>query len=323
MTTQRFSIVPAHAVSDPNLTDSEYRTLSAVATYADKNGWCWPSQSKLAEIRGVSRKTINQHVKRLNSLGYLNVIARAREDGGQTSNMMQVKMDYPYQPDEKTPLLRQEVTPPVTSEGYTPCNSQEVTPPVTSEGYTNTTINNTDNTKEEESTPPPAKPKPRHIANMEARDELANLSPTLQAMATAVSDVCKRPVDASILEHSYQLIGMDATPELVRELFSGAGCYWLTKGAGAWHDGNGRVYPKNIVNDWHWALQWKENHTSGGAWAELYAKHIAPLQSVDGAELKERVRLLPFDIKERLSEIGVKQAGQIARLSLAQFAGGG
>ncbi|MCA9982148.1 MAG: hypothetical protein KDD89_14990, partial [Anaerolineales bacterium] len=94
-------------------------------------------------------------------------------------------------------------------------------------------------------------------------------------------------------------------------------------GAGSWDDGSPRPYPGNIASDWRRAVEWAETNTSGGAWAELYAKHIAPLQSVDGAELKERVRLLPFDIKERLSEIGVKQAGQIARLSLAQFAGGG
>ena len=177
--------------------------------------------------------------------------------------------------------------------------------------------------QEEESAPPPAKPKPKHIANMEAMEQSASLSPHVKALADAIVDVTSSlSITQNIIDVAYTLNGWDATPELVRELFSGAGCYWLTEGAGAWHDGNGRVYPKNIVNDWHWALQWKENHTSGGAWAELYAKHIAPLQSVDGAELKERVRLLPFDIKERLSEIGVKQAGQIARLSLAQFAGG-
>ena len=93
---QRFSITPAKAATDNELTDSEHRTLAVIGIYGDKNGWCWPSQSTLAEMRGVSRKTINVHIKRLIDLGYLNIQPRYdNETGAQKSNMMQIKFDFP------------------------------------------------------------------------------------------------------------------------------------------------------------------------------------------------------------------------------------
>ncbi len=93
---QRFSITPAKAATDNELTDSEHRTLSVIGIYGDKNGWCWPSQSTLAEQRSVSRKTINVHIKRLIDLGYLNIQPRYdNETGAQKSNMMQIKFDFP------------------------------------------------------------------------------------------------------------------------------------------------------------------------------------------------------------------------------------
>jgi DnaD/phage-associated family protein len=92
---QRFSAITYRAITDQNITDSEYRTLGAIAAHADKDGWCYPSQKKLADLRGVTRQTINTHVKKLTELGYLNIKPRYREDGGQTSNLMQVRLDFP------------------------------------------------------------------------------------------------------------------------------------------------------------------------------------------------------------------------------------
>jgi hypothetical protein len=92
---QRFSITPSTAAVDLSLTDSVFRTLAVIGIYGDKNGWCWPSQSTLAEIRGVSRQTINTHTKDLIASGYLNIYPRYDEEtGAQKSNMMQIKFDY-------------------------------------------------------------------------------------------------------------------------------------------------------------------------------------------------------------------------------------
>jgi DNA-binding MarR family transcriptional regulator len=93
---QRFSAVTSRAISDKRVTDSEYRTLGAIAAYANEDGWCYPSQQTLADLRGTTRQTINAHVKKLTELGYLNIQPRYRDDGGQTSNMMQVKLDFPF-----------------------------------------------------------------------------------------------------------------------------------------------------------------------------------------------------------------------------------
>lgn len=114
---QRFSIAPARAAFDQDLSDSVFRTLCALGIYGDKDGWCFPSQSTLADDRGLSRKTINVHIKELRNKEYLNLIYQFDEDtGAQKNNLYQIRFDYP----------------PVTSRGYTPCNPLEVTPPVTS-----------------------------------------------------------------------------------------------------------------------------------------------------------------------------------------------
>lgn len=303
MTTQRFSIVPAHAVSDPNLTDSEYRTLSAVATYADKNGWCWPSQSKLAEIRGVSRKTINQHVKNLKELGYLNVINRAREDGGQTSNMMQVKMDYPYDP-EQDPLSPLEVTPPVTSESYTPCNANDVTPPVTPRGYTNTTSNNTLNTKEKDT------PLPPHYANMTAAEAThpEHITALIQAIAKVTN---KHPSLQTVAEAAYTLHDWGATGDEILKLFSGRGSWWLTHkdSPGVW----GKSPTPNIgsiKSFFFQAREWEASDESKAAKVasdadQLHAAWIAPLKGMNG-HAREHLMKAPENVR-RAVQLAVSQ----------------
>lgn len=127
MSNQRFSITPALAAKDKDLPDSVFRTLAVIGIYGDQQGWCWPRQSVIANLRGVSRKTVNQHIKILVDMGYLNVRPRYDEEtGAQKSNMMQVKFDYGYQnvTGGVTPKRLQGVSP---LEGYTGGEVQEVT----------------------------------------------------------------------------------------------------------------------------------------------------------------------------------------------------
>jgi biotin operon repressor len=42
-----------------------WTTLQALATYMDKDGYCRPSQSKIAEQLGIRRETVHEHIKRL------------------------------------------------------------------------------------------------------------------------------------------------------------------------------------------------------------------------------------------------------------------
>ena len=142
MSNQRFSITPAAAAADKDLQDTVYRTLAVIGMYGDRNGWCWPSQQTIADIRGVTRKTINLHIKELTERGYLNIAPRYDEEtGAQKSNMMQVKFDYEPQ----------DVTPPVTSIALHPvlpslCN----TPPNILEVTHNAPLNDPKERSEEE-----------------------------------------------------------------------------------------------------------------------------------------------------------------------------
>lgn len=131
---QRFSITPASAATDPELSDSVFRTLAVIGLFGDRNGWCWPSQKTIADLRSVSRKTVNLHIKELIERGYLNIQPRYDEaTGAQKSNMMQVKLDFPPNADPCNP---QDVTGGVTPKtlqgvlhprGYRGCNPQDVT----------------------------------------------------------------------------------------------------------------------------------------------------------------------------------------------------
>ena len=40
-------------------------TLTVLATFMDKEGRCFPSQTRLAELLGVNRKTVNVRMKKL------------------------------------------------------------------------------------------------------------------------------------------------------------------------------------------------------------------------------------------------------------------
>ena len=123
---QRFSITPANAATDLRLTDSVHRTLTVIGIFGDKNGWCWPSQSTLAEMRGVSRKTINLHIKDLIAFGYLNIAPRYDDEtGAQKSNMMQIKFDFV--PDVTGGVTSKMLQGGGSPEGYTPHNPQDVT----------------------------------------------------------------------------------------------------------------------------------------------------------------------------------------------------
>lgn len=107
MSNARFSVVQAKAVRDRRVTDSIFRTLSALGMYSDENGWCFPKQSTIAEDTGKSRQTVNEHIGLLVDWGYLEKRSQFREDGSQTSNLYRLLFD--------TPVSSLEATPPVNS----------------------------------------------------------------------------------------------------------------------------------------------------------------------------------------------------------------
>lgn len=139
MSNARFSILQARAVSDPKISNAQFRTLAALATFGDKDGWCFPKLQTLGDMVGKSKQAVSMDIKELVSLGYVQIQNQYRPDGSQKNNLYRIVFDLP-------PL-----TPP-----YPPVNASltggtdQVNPPLSSEVNPLTThINAPIETKEE------------------------------------------------------------------------------------------------------------------------------------------------------------------------------
>ena len=90
----RYSIFAARAVFDPHLTAIDVRVLAALGTYSDRQGWCFPAQSTLAERCNVARQSVVASIKRLAEFGYIQVTPQVTGKGRQI-NLYRVLMDLP------------------------------------------------------------------------------------------------------------------------------------------------------------------------------------------------------------------------------------
>jgi DNA-binding MarR family transcriptional regulator len=89
----RFAITPARAVEDERLGDAAYRLLACLGTYADKDGWCWPSMPTLADRLGITRQAVQRSIRQLAEIGYIEVEPRHRSDGSQDRNRYRLLFD--------------------------------------------------------------------------------------------------------------------------------------------------------------------------------------------------------------------------------------
>jgi DNA-binding transcriptional ArsR family regulator len=78
--------VPLAAIADKRISDRALRVFAALASFANREGRCWPSQEAIAEMLGVSRQAIGQHVGALKKLGYVSLERRIRRAGGWAAN---------------------------------------------------------------------------------------------------------------------------------------------------------------------------------------------------------------------------------------------
>lgn len=105
--------------------------LLALAHHADRRGRCWPSHNRLAQMTGMSRRSVLRYLAELETLGLIRSEQRTRADGGKSSKMyvllLQGILDLkppPLEDDEPTDAevadaVAAEPTPHVT-EGHIP-----------------------------------------------------------------------------------------------------------------------------------------------------------------------------------------------------------
>jgi len=78
-------MVPISAFEDSRLSVMALRVFGLLCSYTDESGVCSPSQSALAKRLGISRPTVNYHIKILCGLGYLKAERRSNENGGEVN----------------------------------------------------------------------------------------------------------------------------------------------------------------------------------------------------------------------------------------------
>lgn len=103
----RFGILPARAIEDVRLSHSALRMLGVVSTFADKEGWCWPSQTTLGSRMAITQQAASRLLTQLEKLGYIESRRQYKKDGFETTKLYRVVYDFDVAP----------VVPATTSEG--------------------------------------------------------------------------------------------------------------------------------------------------------------------------------------------------------------
>ncbi|HEY0835932.1 MAG TPA: helix-turn-helix domain-containing protein [Azospirillum sp.] len=87
----RWGKIPAWWLDHPELDADGLAVLAALATFADEQGVCWPSQSTLAAKLKRSRPTINRILQRLDDMGLVAIEHRRARDGGRLSCLYRLR----------------------------------------------------------------------------------------------------------------------------------------------------------------------------------------------------------------------------------------
>ncbi|KAA0684858.1 helix-turn-helix domain-containing protein [Azospirillum brasilense] len=91
-TNSRWGKIPAWWLDHPDLDADGFAVLAALATFANENGVCWPSQSTLAAKLKRSRPTINRILQRLHDIGLVTIEHRRGRDGSRLSCLYQLRV---------------------------------------------------------------------------------------------------------------------------------------------------------------------------------------------------------------------------------------
>ncbi|HYG87684.1 MAG TPA: helix-turn-helix domain-containing protein [Azospirillum sp.] len=114
--TTRWGKIPAWWLDHDDVDADGIAVLSALSTFADRQGRCWPSQTTLAAKLKRSRAWVNKVVARLAEIGLVEVKDRWSESGGRLSSLYVLATDR--EPSETA--VSRENTPVTTAD--TPCH---------------------------------------------------------------------------------------------------------------------------------------------------------------------------------------------------------
>ena len=87
----RFAIVPTEVLRHPALTPQDKLVLTVLSSYADTEGYCWPSVATLSADSGLSERSVQYALRHLQEVMVVEVQRYQREDGGQGSNSYWVR----------------------------------------------------------------------------------------------------------------------------------------------------------------------------------------------------------------------------------------
>lgn len=94
----RFAVIPIRVLDDERLNITHLRVLMALSSHSDKHGWSYPGSRKLAEMVRLTPGRVRTCIGELRTFGLLEVSARYRDDGSQTTNFYRVVMDGAFEP---------------------------------------------------------------------------------------------------------------------------------------------------------------------------------------------------------------------------------
>lgn len=117
MSTTGFAAVPRWLLTQ-NLSAHALAVYVVLSAHAARDGSCWPSQGRIAEIVGLSRPTVRKALDELREAGAVEWTSQTGDDGSQRSNLYRLRMfDMPV---DNQPEHGNHVDTPV-KEVATPC----------------------------------------------------------------------------------------------------------------------------------------------------------------------------------------------------------
>lgn len=103
-----FTIIPNWMLTDERVSGPMLTTYAALASYADREGVCWPSLRALGDRARLKPTALREALSALHDLGVLSRTARARQDGGRTSDLYRIALHERALTGWPTPLRQTE-----------------------------------------------------------------------------------------------------------------------------------------------------------------------------------------------------------------------